>query len=299
MSTSIVPNSTLDSSRATAPSTIEISWDQFLDGSYPESPVRQLYRNTVIDVAAQAKAALPEANGRVERARDLVLGHLVSRNQDGTFTVRSQSARGKSYTINGECNCPDAAKLVDKRCKHRIATWIWRKAQQVLEAQLGSNGQQPEEATAEASTLDAVASRASTLEPHPEPAAAELPSAPWPDAEPGLNAVPTAAQACQPPACPEAASSVNLYLTIGGYKAQLTLRDMDEERLLTRLEAILKRFPAPEAPQKSAAAEQPATPEGWCRRHDLQMDLQTSKDPNRPGQWWSHRLADGTWCKGK
>jgi hypothetical protein len=118
---------------------IETSWQDILDGKpFPESPARQLFTNPVISVAAQAKAALPEANGRVDRARDLVLGGLVSRNADGTFSVHSQSEHGKSYTITAEgCQCPDAEKAPHGRCKHIICTWLWRKARKVLEQQSG------------------------------------------------------------------------------------------------------------------------------------------------------------------
>jgi hypothetical protein len=126
---------------------LEMSWQDILDGKpFPESPARQLFTNTVIAVAAQAKAALPEANGRVDRARDLVLGGLVSRNADGTFTVQSQSERGKSYTVTEKgCQCPDVEK--SPHCKHLISTWLWRKTHKVLEAQLASDAtEQPAEA---------------------------------------------------------------------------------------------------------------------------------------------------------
>jgi hypothetical protein len=61
-------------------SKVEVSWDDALSGNFPESLAQRLFANTVIAVAAHAKAALPEANGRVDRARDLVFGGLVVRN---------------------------------------------------------------------------------------------------------------------------------------------------------------------------------------------------------------------------
>jgi hypothetical protein len=138
MSTSTLPDSNHHAK-------VEISWDQFIDGNLPPSPAWQLYRNTVIDVAAQAKAAMPEANGRVDRARDLVLGGLVVKHEDSSFTVGSASESGKSYTVaEGRCTCPDAEKLVDGRCKHLISTWIWRKARAAVETQQPtSNGHTP------------------------------------------------------------------------------------------------------------------------------------------------------------
>lgn len=96
---------------------------------------------------------------------------------------------------------------------------------------------------------------------------------------------------------PEAPASVNCHVTIAGRQVQVTLRDSDETRLLARLEAVLARYPvvpppADVAPTATAAAP---TPEGWCIVHSVQMTKQT----NQRGSWWSHKAADGTWCKGR
>jgi hypothetical protein len=45
------------------------------------------------------------------------------------------------------------------------------------------------------------------------------------------------------PVLPEAPASCNVYVELAGRKVQLTLRDSDEQRLLTRLEALLTKFP--------------------------------------------------------
>jgi hypothetical protein len=125
-------------------SKVECSWDDVMAGHFPVSPARQLFTSTVLDVAAQAKAALPEANGRVERARDLVLGGLVTPQQGATFTVRSERSKSQVYTVTPEgCDCPDAAQLADGACKHRIATWIWRKSRAVVEHQAQAAGDTP------------------------------------------------------------------------------------------------------------------------------------------------------------
>ena len=53
------------------------------------------------------------------------------------------------------------------------------------------------------------------------------------------------------------------------------------------------------AQQDAAKAAPPAAassaPEGWCPKHQVSMTQQH----NTKGTWYSHRLADGTWCKGK
>jgi len=91
-----------------------------------------------------------------------------------------------------------------------------------------------------------------------------------------------------PPALPEAPASVNVRLVIAGRDCQVTLRDTDETWLLTRLDALLARYPL------APAADQP-TPEGWCLRHATQMKLNHGKDGST---WYSHKTDQG-WCKGK
>ena len=87
---------------------------------------------------------------------------------------------------------------------------------------------------------------------------------------------------------PEAPASANVFLTIQGRKVQLTLRDHDENSLLSRMESLLTRFPE-ETPEPEI------TPEGWCPIHQVQM----KRYSNQKGSWWSHRLENGKWCRGK
>lgn len=95
------------------------------------------------------------------------------------------------------------------------------------------------------------------------------------------------------PALPEAPASVNCHITLEGRQVQVTLRDTDETRLLGRLAALLKHYPLPETVQ---APPQHTTPQpGWCARHGVPM-VQNQKAGRF---WYSHRLPNGTWCKGK
>lgn len=108
-------------------------------------------------------------------------------------------------------------------------------------------------------------------------------------------------------ALPEAPASANARVMIGGHEVQITLRDTDDERLLTRLAALLARYPpALDIRHPGAAAAQPLaagspaagaqpTPEGWCLIHQTQMKRQS----NDRGSWWSHPKDDGGWCRGK
>jgi hypothetical protein len=87
----------------------------------------------------------------------------------------------------------------------------------------------------------------------------------------------------------EAPASVNFHTTIAGRQIQITLRDIDETRLLARLETLLQRFPVVEEPKE------PTQQEGWCAEHNTKMKLHHGKR----GTWWSHKLPNGQWCNKK
>jgi hypothetical protein len=88
---------------------------------------------------------------------------------------------------------------------------------------------------------------------------------------------------------PEAPASCNVRVQVAGREVQWTLRDHDEARLATRLEALLARYPLPQPPAQAAS-----TAEGWCSKHGQQMK-ENQKDGRR---WFSHQV-DGQWCKGR
>ena len=100
-----------------------------------------------------------------------------------------------------------------------------------------------------------------------------------------LEAQLDARQAQPQPALPEAPASANCYVEIAGRKVQVTLRDLNEEQLLSRMEKLLTRFPA---------EDDTPLPEGWCAIHQVQMTHQK----NARGAWWSHKTEEG-WCKGR
>jgi hypothetical protein len=85
----------------------------------------------------------------------------------------------------------------------------------------------------------------------------------------------------------EAPASVNVEVKLAGRWARITLRDTDEDRLLTRLEALLQRFPI------EAEATQPPA-EGWCAKHSVQM----TQNHKNGSSWWSHKTDQG-WCRGR
>jgi hypothetical protein len=232
----------------------EISWDDMLDGkALPETPARMAWREAVAEIADKAKATLPECNGRVDKAVALVLAGDVELLPDGKAKVASQSNGTTAYfVVNGECQCKDFPKAPSGWCKHRIAAGLAKRAYPLAKTK-----------------LDVTTAPQNGHTEH-QPVSAR------PPVETVL-------------ALPEAPASVNVHVTLAGRTVQVTLRDTDEQRLLARLEALLKRFPA----EDETEGEQ-AQPEGWCSKHGVQMKLRNGEH----GSWWSHKTPQG-WCKGK
>jgi hypothetical protein len=127
---------------------VEMDWQDILDGKpFPESPVRKAFREAVAEIAERAKAALPEANGRIDSAVKIVLAGDIEPLPDGTSKVASQSNGQTVYHIvNGECSCKDFPKAPQGFCKHRLSAAIYKRsaalAKQRLEAQFDGNGLQ-------------------------------------------------------------------------------------------------------------------------------------------------------------
>lgn len=211
------------------------------------------FRQAVRTVAQRAVQALPENAERIADAVTLVLNGAVELTAPGYATVASQSQAGLRYSVNGTCECPDFPRAPAAFCKHRLAVCILKRALEQHEADL--------DAAASCRPLDFSPSTVALV------------------AQEAL-------------ALPEAPASVNTRLLIGGREVQLTLRDTDEARLLTRLHAVLAQYPGTEpAPRERPAQEA----EGWCAVHGVQMRQQS----NKRGSWWSHRLSDGSYCKGR
>ena len=201
----------------------------------------QVFRQAVEEMAARARQVVPEANGRIEKAVQLVLAGDVELLPDGGARVASQSnGTTRYYVVNGECQCRDFAKAPKGLCKHRLAYGILKRTMALAQERCQARHQLPQQGG-----------------PQPEP--------------------PTAAQAM---ALPEAPASVNVRLTLHGREVQVTLRDSDEQRLLKRLAALLQQIDASEP--------------SWCPLHQVAM----VQHHNARGSWWSHRLPDGSWCRG-
>jgi hypothetical protein len=84
---------------------------------------QQRWRDAVAEVAAKARATLPEANGRLDNAVELVLHGHVALAPDGSARVRSQHGTDTYQVANGTCACPDVPTAPEGWCKHRLASW--------------------------------------------------------------------------------------------------------------------------------------------------------------------------------
>jgi hypothetical protein len=99
-----------------------------------------------------------------------------------------------------------------------------------------------------------------------------------------------------PPPLPEAPASVNVRIQIGGREVQWTLRDSDEARLATRLDALLARYPLPQPQAPPAPGPSQGQSQDWCPIHNVALHLNHGKDGRT---WYSHKLPEGGFCKGK
>jgi hypothetical protein len=229
------------------------------------NPARQAFRQAVEEVAQKAREALPEANGRIDRAVKIVLQGDVELSDDKHSAKVASLSNGTTvyHIVNSSCECLDAKnKAPQGFCSHKLAYGIMKRSYALAKERLEQ--------------LDAT--NHDTTRPTPEQATTEA-LVPVPMQEP----VATPAT----PALPEAPASANAYVLINGHRVQVTLRDYNEETLLERMAKILERFPSEEK------HEEPK--EGWCSKHNTQMKQRNGKHGK---VFWSHQI-DGQWCHGK
>ena len=112
----------------------------------------------------------------------------------------------------------------------------------------------------------------------------------------------------------EAPTSCSMRWHIGTMEMTYTMRGADEAEVSERLKHALpwlltvvtslenKGIPRPRCPGRRASSTAstpspaaPAVPVDWCPRHRVTMDHHS----NTKGEWYSHRLDNGDYCKGK
>jgi hypothetical protein len=89
------------------------------------------YRLRLLQVAAAARAAFPQAHRQIDRAIALILaGHVVILAR-GHARVQEQADPARIYDVRGHtCTCPEAARRPQGTCTHVMATWLVQRTQQ-------------------------------------------------------------------------------------------------------------------------------------------------------------------------
>jgi hypothetical protein len=237
----------------------EFSWEEV---SSPDFGSRDIWREAVADIAEKARAKLPECNGRVDSAVKIVLAGDVELLSDGTAKVASQSNGTTAYhVVNGECSCKDFAKAPHQLCKHRLSAAIARRAQELTKAKLADTNDQ-----------------------------AAPPRQPVP-AQPDTPTVPL----------PEAPVSITLKATLHGHEVMVTLRGVDFASVKAQVEQAAEwlsvQAPAqpPTQPPAQGTTQHAHEDSPYCHAHKAVL-----KRYERNGQvWYSHKTADGRWCRGQ
>jgi hypothetical protein len=103
--------------------TMVTSYDWESDTYAHHDPTRQLWRETVAEIADKATVTPPECASRIERVQALVLSGDGALQADGTAHVASQRQGRSQYVVcNGVCACKDYTdqKAPSGWCKHRV-----------------------------------------------------------------------------------------------------------------------------------------------------------------------------------
>jgi hypothetical protein len=273
----------------------------------------------------QAPASLSTADQRWQQAvtqvGEQLRANAVTLHADGTASVQSGK---QTHTLAPECTCGDAKNRTEL-CKHTLAVELHRRALARLDG------------TAPAPAAPSGSAAAPQAAPPAAPAAATpaaAPSAPtsaaWPVAEAPASAcfkfrvgtmellytlrgvddaelqrritatLPTlqeVIEACEERAAQRAAAreAAQAQQAPAAAVPQADLQALLQQAVQQALAANGQATPPPQAPPSNGTAQPAPTPEGWCALHQVPMELRT----NERGSWWSHRLADGSYCKGK
>lgn len=113
--------------------------------SFQDEEGRCLTPFTVIlaHFAQKAKLAFPKANGRVERALEIVTDarNVIIAADYMTFHIKSQNGGGWYTVTDAGCECKDRQFNGGQPCKHIIGRWLVMRMQQAAGAR--RNGSAP------------------------------------------------------------------------------------------------------------------------------------------------------------
>ena len=110
-----------------------------------ENPTRKAFREAVEAIADKARTAIPDLNGRTEKAVQLVLSGDVSIAPDGQGKIGSQSNGSVEYLVGkGDCcSCKDHPKAPKHLCKHVLAYHIFTRATALAKQRLEAQAENP------------------------------------------------------------------------------------------------------------------------------------------------------------
>lgn len=85
---------------------------------------------TLRTLVERGKTRQPELAGRIEKAASIVLLRAIEELPGDNWAVESESEPGRLYTVAPSgCDCPDGTRAPLGYCKHRIAVWLLRAAE--------------------------------------------------------------------------------------------------------------------------------------------------------------------------
>jgi hypothetical protein len=265
-------------------------------------------------------AVLPE---RLRKALELVGANAVTLQADGTASVQSGK---QTYTLAPDCPCADAKHRAEL-CKHALAVELHRRALALFHGTAA-------ELTPAAEPVPTPAAAPAAATP---PAASSVPaSRAWQVTEAPASAcfkfrvgnmellytlrgiddaelqrrmtatLPTlqeVIEACEERAAQRAAAreahDAQAQQAPAAAVPQADLQALVQQAVQQVLTAQgspngqAPGTPPPAPPSSGTAAANGGAP--FCALHQVPMELRT----NERGSWWSHRLADGSYCKGK
>jgi hypothetical protein len=252
---------------------------------------------------------------RLTKALALAQGGHVAHEEDG-YAIVTSGAKRYQVQADGTCDCPDAQHR-GAPCKHVLAVLIHARAQELVAP---SPSPTPTAAASNAPAQSPAPTKP-TRQPRPRSSAAwDVHEAPvsscfkirvgafeWThtmratdDAElhtrvhafvPTFREIVAALDALQ--AEREAAKAAPAATPSAPADLQALLQQAVQQALAAQANG--QATPPPQAPPSNGSAPPAPTPEGWCALHQVPIELRN----NERGSWWSHRLADGSYCKGK
>jgi hypothetical protein len=208
---------------------------------------------------------------------------------DGTAKVASQSnGTTKYFIVNGECTCKDYPKAPSNWCKHRIAAGLAKRASTLSKIKL-------EQLNSANNGTTQVPTDQPQIQPQNESVDASVESAPTTP----IVEIPPQSEPAVP--LPEAPVSITLKATLHGHEVMVTLRGVDFTSVKAQVEqasqwlSVQSTTQPPTQPPSQSKAQPTHDDSPYCQAHKAVL-----KRYERNGQvWYSHKLANGQWCRGK